>query len=182
IVGYTAPQGSRTGIGALITGYYQDGKLVYSGKVGSGFNEKTLKDLEAKLKKIDRKTSPLESPPKLVGAHWVKPELIAQIKFSQWTASGRMRHPVFVALRNDKPAKKVVAEKPVDADVVAGKVEFEIPISNPDKIYFPKEKITKGDVVAYYDRMAPYILPFLIDRPESLRRNPSGITDEGFFQ
>ncbi len=180
IAGYTAPQGSRTGIGALITGYYKDDKLIYSGKVGSGFTENVLKDLEKKLKKLTRKTSPFATSPKLAGVSWVKPELLAQVKFSQWTTSGRMRHPVFMGLRQDKPAKKVVMEKPVDVNLVTD--ASDVPISNPDKIYFPKEKISKGDVVDYYNRMSGLILPFMQDRPQSLRRNPNGITDNGFFQ
>lgn len=180
IAGYTAPQGSRTGIGALITGYYKDGELHYSGKVGSGFTESVLKDLEKKLKKLVRKTSPFAQPPKLAGVSWVKPEWLAQVKFSQWTASGRMRHPVFMGLRQDKPAQKVARETPVDAKLV---IEADdVPISHPDKIYFPKEKITKGDVIAYYNQMSGLILPFMQDRPQSLRRTPNGISDNGFFQ
>lgn len=182
IGGYTEPQGSRSGIGALITGYYKNGKLIYSGKVGSGFTETSLKDLEKRLKKLERKSSPFEKTPKLAGAHWVKPELLAQIKFSQWTETGSMRHPVFVALREDKPAKKVVAEKPtVKTDEIDESID-DVKLTNLDKTYFPKEKITKGDVIRYYDSMAGYILPFMIDRPQSLRRNPDGIRSEGFFQ
>lgn len=183
IGGYTEPRGSRPGIGALITGYYKNGKLVYSGKVGSGFTESILKDLEKKLTKLERKTSPFDKTPKLAGAHWVEPELLAQIKFSQWTETASMRHPVFVGLRDDKPAKKVVAEKPtVETDNIKKESVQEVNFTNLNKIYFPKEKITKGDVINYYDSIAEYILPFMIDRPQSLRRNPDGIKSEGFFQ
>lgn len=190
IGGYTSPQGSRTGIGAIICGYYQDGKLIYAGKVGSGFDEATLKTLEKKLKKLDRKTSPFKTEPKLKESHWVTPSLVAQIKFMEWTAEGSMRHPVFVGLKIDKDAKNVVLEnnyfKPEfinekssnSSALKSDKVAF----TNLDKLFWPKLQLTKGDVVSYYARIAKLILPFMIDRPQSLRRNPDGIKTDGFFQ
>ena len=186
IGGYTSPQGSRTGIGAIICGYYQDGKLIYGGKVGSGFDEATLIDLEKKLKRLDRKTSAFEKEPKLKDSHWVTPSLVAQIKFMEWTQDGSMRHPVFLGLKIDKDAKKVILENKKakqevsknTLNVKSDKVSF----TNLDKLFWPKLKLTKGDVVRYYDRMADLILPFMINRPQSLRRNPDGIKNDGFFQ
>lgn len=198
IGGFTNPQGSRKGIGALLCGYYKDGELHYSGKVGSGFTESILNDLRARLDKLERKTNPFVENPKLSGIHWVEPKLLAQIKFSEWTETNSMRHPVYLGLREDKPAKKVTKEKPTvkteemdeaektpksttkskTANAKSSKVEF----SNLDKIFWPQEKITKGDVINYYDSMADYILPFLKDRPQSMRRTPDGIKTPGFFQ
>ncbi len=190
IGGYTSPQGSRTGIGAIICGYYKDNKLMYAGKVGTGFDEETLLDLEKKLKRLERKTSPFEKEPKLKDSHWVTPSLVAQIKFMEWTADGSMRHPVFLGLKTDKDAKKVLLE-----NISANKENVtlnsksndilendKVAFTNLDKLFWPKLKLTKGDVVQYYNRVADFILPFLVDRPESLRRNPDGIKNDGFFQ
>lgn len=198
IGGYTDPQGSRLGFGALLLGYYEDDKFIYSGKVGTGFNDDLLKDILAKLKKLERKTSPFATVPGEKNAHWVKPQLVAQIKYSEWTETGSLRHPVFIALRDDKDPKAVTREiagiskskteekkqtkvKANDSEK-AGFDTKKVEVTNPDKIFWPKEKITKGDVINYYDEMADYVLPYVIDRPQSLRRTPDGITKEGFFQ
>ncbi|HYD90162.1 MAG TPA: non-homologous end-joining DNA ligase, partial [Flavobacterium sp.] len=118
IGGYTEPKGSRSGFGSLLLGYYEDGKFVYSGKVGTGFNEKSLKDMYEKLKKLETKTSPFATKPKERNAHWIKPELVAQIKYSEWTETNSLRHPVFIALRNDKKPKDVTRELPIETDEV----------------------------------------------------------------
>jgi len=205
IGGFTEPSGSRVGIGALLCGYYDGKELKYSGKVGSGYTETILKDLRKKLDQLERKTCPFTATPKEKNVHWVKPELVAQIKFSEFTATGSMRHPVYLGLRSDKKSGDVILEKPkVAAEKISeskasvkkstkkspvkkenaqtkidgGRVEF----SNLDKIFWPEEKITKGDVLAYYDSVAEYILPYLKDRPESLRRTPDGLKSDGFFQ
>jgi bifunctional non-homologous end joining protein LigD len=113
IVGHTDPEGSRTGFGALLLGLYDDeGRLQFSGQVGTGFNEETLSDLTFRLKRIERSSSPLYSTPRDVGrgAHWVEPELVAEVEFTEWTGDGRLRHPSFKGLRFDKPAKDVKRE------------------------------------------------------------------------
>jgi bifunctional non-homologous end joining protein LigD len=195
IGGYTDPQGSRLGFGALLLGYYEGNTLIYSGKVGTGFNDDLLKDLLIRLKKLERKTPPFNIIPNEKNVHWIKPELVAQIKYSEWTETGSLRHPVFIALRDDKEPKEVKKEtsaistskkqtkmKAKNSEKANGFDMKKVEITNPDKIFWPKEHITKGDVINYYKEMAKYVLPYVIDRPQSLRRTPDGITKEGFFQ
>ncbi len=113
IGGYTDPEGSRSGVGALLTGVYEDGRLVYVGKVGTGFTARMLHDLKKRLAPLEQSTSPFSE--RLTGLgrpHWVRPELVAEVAFSEWTADGRMRHPSFQGLREDKPATQVVRERP----------------------------------------------------------------------
>jgi len=113
IGGYTAPQGSRTDFGALLVGYYEDGRLRYAGKVGTGFDQATLRDLGARLRKLEREDSPfVDVHPIPRGTHWVEPELVGQIAFTEWTRDGRLRHPRFLGLRTDKAAADVVRERP----------------------------------------------------------------------
>lgn len=207
IGGYTEPKGSRTGFGSLLLGYYDGDTLVYSGKVGTGFNEDLLKDLYHILKKLERKTSPFDVKPKEPKVHWIEPKLVAQIKYSEWTETGSLRHPVFIALRTDKKPIDVTREKPVATEKVvpeekakketttskSKKVEKvkkstkgfdsdKVEITNPDKVFWPEQGYTKGDVIAYYDEMAEYVLKYTQERPQSLRRTPDGIKSEGFFQ
>jgi bifunctional non-homologous end joining protein LigD len=113
IGGFTAPKGSRTDFGALLVGYNEDGALRYAGKVGTGFDRETLRELGATLRGLERDESPF-SPFKPIppGTRWVRPELVAQIGFAEWTRDGRLRHPRFLGLRDDKPARDVVREVP----------------------------------------------------------------------
>jgi bifunctional non-homologous end joining protein LigD len=111
IAGYTDPEGARSHFGALLLGYYEDGALRYAGKVGTGFTEKTLADLYARMSRLERPESPFEGkPPVRKGAHWLKPQLVAQIGFWEWTTDGKLRHPRFLGLRTDKKAREVVRE------------------------------------------------------------------------
>jgi DNA ligase D-like protein (predicted ligase) len=113
IAGFTDPQGSRRGFGALLIGYYEDGRLVYAGKVGTGFDDDLLDWLSAKLAQLRRDDPPFDEgvlPRK--GVHWVHPKLVGQIGFAEWTRDGRLRHPRFIGLREDKPAQQVVRERP----------------------------------------------------------------------
>jgi DNA ligase D-like protein (predicted ligase) len=113
IGGFTAPQGSRTELGALLLGIYDDGKLRYAGKVGTGFDHATLEELGARLRKLEREDPPFENVhPIPRGTKWVEPELVGQIGFTEWTRDGRLRHPRYLGLRNDKPAREVVRERP----------------------------------------------------------------------
>ena len=113
IGGYTAPQGSRTDFGALLVGYFEDGELSYAGKVGTGFDQHTLSDLGKRLRELERDDPPFARVhPIPRGTHWVEPELVGQIAFTEWTRDGRLRHPRFLGLRTDKPARDVVRERP----------------------------------------------------------------------
>lgn len=110
--GFTEPAGSRVGFGALLVGYYQDGALRYAGKVGTGYDTRTLTDLRARLDDLRRDTSPFADPVAERRAHWVRPDLVVQIGFGEWTRAGRLRHPRFLGLRDDKRPGDVVRERP----------------------------------------------------------------------
>lgn len=199
IVGFTEPRRTRQYFGALVLGVYEKNKLVYIGHTGGGFNQKSLAQTYAKMKSLARKVSAFESVPKTnAPVHWLKPELVCEVEFQEWTDEGIMRQPIFVGLREDKSAKDVVRELPKPAatilasdfgqhldkekgtiTVIGGR---QLKLSNLDKVYWPKEKYTKGDVINYYRSIAPFILPYLKDRPESLNRHPHGIEGKNFFQ
>jgi bifunctional non-homologous end joining protein LigD len=109
--GFTDPQGARVGFGALLVGYYDDGKLQYAGKVGTGYNAPLLRSLTEQLMKLKRDDSPFDGmPPQRKGVHWVEPDMVVQIGFSEWTRDGRLRHPRFLGVRDDKKAREVVRE------------------------------------------------------------------------
>ena len=202
VVGFTEPAGARQYFGALVLATKTKKGLQYAGHTGTGFNDETLENVFGKLKKIISKTSPFKEKVKTnMPVTWVKPVYVAEIKFTEWTTDGKMRHPVFLQMRADKTIKDLVMatkknnfkkasqpKKIISADKaeLANKEELligktKVKITNRSKIYFPDDKITKGDVVDYYQKMAAYILPYLKDRPESLKRNPGGIMDAGFF-
>lgn len=114
IGGYTEPAGRRVGIGALLVGYYQDGGLVYAGKVGTGYTHATLVDLRQQLARIETDRSPFRrGQPAEQKVHWTRPELVAEVPFTEWTTDGKMRQPSFKGLRTDKPARQVVRERPL---------------------------------------------------------------------
>jgi bifunctional non-homologous end joining protein LigD len=193
IGGYTDPQGSRTGIGALLLGTYdQDGVLRYAGSVGSGFNEKTLRDLAGKLEALKTGESPF--PPKAVAGrkpHWVKPKLIAEVSFSEWTKSGSIRHPVFQGLRADKPAKRITREVAQHVEEVEpaaegaapqGKLPATLKVTHGERSVDPQSGATKLDLVRYYALVGELMMPHLKGRPLSLVRAPAGVGGELFFQ
>lgn len=208
IAGYTTPRNSRKYFGALVLGIYENKKLKYIGHTGTGFTEKLLKEIYNTLQPLVRKESPFENKiPMNTAVTWVEPKTVCAVKFTEITEEGMLRHPVFMGLRIDKIAKDVNHLEIVDDSTRAenksatktneksktkgeskknseGKVTIgghELILTNQSKLYFPKEKITKGDVVKYYQSISKYILPYLKDRPESLKRNPNGIDDKGFF-
>ncbi len=113
IGGWTEPKGTRQGLGALLVGYYEDGMLVFAGKVGTGFDAATLASLAERLGSLERRTNPFDrgSPPD-AGIHWVDPCIVCQVGFSEWTSAGRLRHPRYLGLRDDKSAREVVRERP----------------------------------------------------------------------
>ncbi len=110
IGGYTDPQGNRKGFGALLLGYYKNNKLQYAGQVGTGFNDELLDELRKQLDKLETNSSYFTEKISKKGVHWVKPKLVCEVGFTEWTSSGKLRHPRFLGLRRDKPAKKVVKE------------------------------------------------------------------------
>ncbi|HJT50926.1 MAG TPA: DNA ligase D, partial [Nitrosospira sp.] len=188
IGGYTDPQGSRTGIGSLLLGFYDENKkLRYAGNVGTGFSEKTLRNLKAKLDKILATHSPFVNPSGIdKKAHWVEPKLIAEVSFGEWTRGGHIRHSVFLGLRSDKKAEAIVREKPVHAVSAKSAATHSIPkslkVTNPDRVIDPSIGITKIQLIRYYGLVAPLMLEHLEGRPVSLVRAPDGVPGELFFQ
>lgn len=185
IGGYTEPRGSRKYLGSLVVGIYDHGELKYVGHSGGGIPDQQRKDLRDTLIRLERKTSPFAVEPKPnAPVHWVKPEIVCEMSFSEWTEEGYMRHPQFEGLRTDKEATAVHHEQskavPKTKSATSPGLPFEE--THPDKVFFPKHKYTKGDLFTYYRAVEPYILPYLKDRPLSLNRMPNGITGEGFFQ
>lgn len=183
IVGFTEPGGGRGHFGALLLASREGGVLTYAGKVGTGFSEATLKELHQRLKGLQRDESALTTP--LRGAEaravtWVEPKLVAEIGFTERTSDGRLRHPTFKGLRDDKPAKEVQREEP--APLVASKQDVAYRISNPDKVLYPELGITKQEVLEYYAAVAERILPHVGNRPLTLVRCPNGRDKACFFQ
>ncbi|MGH7308035.1 MAG: DNA ligase D [Candidatus Rokuibacteriota bacterium] len=187
IGGYTDPQGSRGCFGALHLGLYEGDRLVYVSKVGTGFDARTLKLVWDRLTPLRRPTSPFAAgTPTGRGHHWVEPKLVGEVRFTEWTDDGGLRHPAFLGLRDDKPAHDCRREAPVDVasrpSTAPDADERQVTISNPGKVFWPAEGLTKADLVAYYESIAPWLLPYLRDRPVVLTRYPDGITGKSFYQ
>jgi bifunctional non-homologous end joining protein LigD len=181
IVGFTPPGGSRVGLGALLLGVRDDaGELRYCGKVGTGFSHELLGRLRKQLGALEQATPAVKDPPRMKGAHWVKPKLVGEVSFTEWTNDGRIRHPTFVGLRTDKPASAIRVERPAapaERSEVAG-----VRLSHPDRVYFPDLGITKSELAQYYETMAERAVPAIANRPLSLVRCPDGIEKPCFFQ
>ena len=188
VVGFTSPEAGRTGFGALHLAARGAEGLQYAGRVGTGFDEQLLAQLHAWL------AGHGVSAPRCSGAalpngrkdHWVEPALVVEVRFKAWTRDGVVRQPVFVRLRDDKRLAEIDAV-PTPLSSTAGRPAPEsaprlIEISSPDKIYFPRDRITKGDLADYYRALAPAMLPLLRDRPVVLTRFPDGIDGKSFFQ
>jgi bifunctional non-homologous end joining protein LigD len=278
IAGYTEPRKSRKFFGALLLGLYRDGELVYIGHSGSGFNTKSLEQIYKKLQPLVIDECPFADCPKgNMPVTWVKPQLVCEIKFTEWTKDGIARHPIFMGLREDKKAKDVTFEKakimatkkeetekkaarakkaasskkaaPVAKKAASRKLqaaspqaeevkapkpskkkaetgsnkkpsaaeglpqalqetgnqkhspessiqldfslgndqiiivdEHELKLTNLNKLYWKKEKFSKGDMINYYLRIAPYMMPYMMNRPQSLNRHPNGIEGPNFYQ
>ena len=185
IGGYTKPKGSRNYFGALVLGVYNDkNQLEYIGHTGGGFSEEDLKQIYNRIKPLEQKSSPFIKKPKTnMPAVWLKPELLCEVEFSEWTGEGMMRHPVLKGLREDKKPENVGRELPdkkskpqtEKSDKKEDKNSRLLKLTNLDKVYWPEEGYTKGDLIEYYQKISSYILPYLKDRPESLLRHPNGI-------
>jgi len=210
VIGFTEPSGTRLGFGALILGYYDPaGRLRYAGRVGTGFDDRQLGDLRARLEAIGRRDPPGDIPKGVPtkGVHWTEPLLVAEVRYSGWTSDGILRHSSFEGLREDKsPAEVVYPPKGVDAAETAGKARppsrpatsqaSPIPIpardgsisfagvrlTNPDRVLYPDRGITKLALAQYYAAIEDWALPHLANRPLSLLRCPEGYDRECFYQ
>jgi bifunctional non-homologous end joining protein LigD len=242
IGGFTDPEGSRAGIGALLLGVYDGDRLDFAGKVGTGFTDKSARTLRQSLEAIQRKASPFAAKiPGTARAHWVEPERVAQVAFSEWTSDGKLRHPSFKGLREDKPARQVVRERPREVEDVApsepmapkqptaksarkpakkpakkaatkasasaksvprplrsaekppasvfrrspGGPETSVAgvrLTNPDRVLYPDQGLTKLDLARYYETIADWILPHVKGRPTTLVRCPEGLAEPCFYQ
>jgi bifunctional non-homologous end joining protein LigD len=279
IGGYTEPRNTREHIGALLLGYFDHGRFIYAGHTGGGFTRAGLREMHDRLARLARRTSPFEETPKTnERAHWVTPKVVVEVKFSEWTADGKLRQPIYLGTRDDKDARdvgrepesiakgtaaaktasrkgagrKVASGRPAagavrlraDSDVAAGgratarrkgagrktvakkgsarkgsprsgaksgrrsgggsvdaiieqldRIEREggagtvvfgrgrsLEVSSLGKVFFPNDGYTKGDIMRYYTRVSPYLLPAIADRPLVLKRFPNGITGPSFYQ
>ncbi|WP_151632476.1 DNA ligase D [Noviherbaspirillum aerium] len=199
IAGYTEPQGARKYFGALLLGVYDGGKLRYAGRVGTGFDREVLAATYKRLRSLEQDERPFDHMPpgvRRAETHWIRPTLIAEVSFAEWTDIGLVRQAVFHGLREDKAAREIRREEAASVQVhqhqpKAGKrsggagatARIEgVAISHPDRVIDAESGATKLDVALYYQRVAPYLLPFLHERPVYLLRCPEGIAGEHFFQ
>ncbi len=180
ILGWLPSSAKGRGFRSLLLGVNGPEGLVYAGKVGTGFGMEALQELRERFDGIAAKTPAAEVPrAEARGAHWVKPELVAEVAFSEFTADNVVRHASFLGLREDKQAKEVVAEKP--AKLAEGPVSA-VKISSRERVIFPGDDLTKGDLADYYLATAAITLPWLANRPISLVRCPQGRARQCFFQ
>src|SRR5213594_589217 len=193
VVGFTRPKGSRSGFGALDLGAYENGKLVYTGRAGSGFTAAQLKEVSAVLEQSVRAKPPFEGPaPPDKGHTWVEPTLVVEVRYKEWTDEGLLRQPVFVRFRDDKPVTEIAkrdagsemrdAEVPPESPSPISPLPREVKFSNLDKVFWPDEGYTKGDLIDYYRAVSSWMLSYLADRPLVLTRFPDGINGKSFFQ
>jgi bifunctional non-homologous end joining protein LigD len=240
--GWTGPRRGRMYFGALLLGVYDKGRLKYAGSVGTGFSDAELKRVMALLERLHTGACPFDTPPQtLEVAHWVRPALVAEVRFTEWTDEQRLRHPVYLGLRDDVEPRKVTREVPGSTvpgstvqgspvvarrraaaspsraarkstpasrrrseldgpalDAVIARLDdlqargkdgpVELPggdivrVTNLSKVFWPELKITKGDLLRYYVRVSPYLLPAVADRPLVMKRFPNGIHGKAFYQ
>jgi len=189
ICGYTDSEGAL--FGSLILGVIKDTELKYIGNCGTGFSNKTQQELLGKMKKLETSATPFNEKPNLKGrkANWIKPELVCEVTFSEWTSAGRMRHPVYKGLREDKSTKEINTELPQESrktkTTSSNSLEVngkDVKLTNLDKVYWPDYGLRKYDLIDYYIKISDYILPYLKDRPQNLHRHPNGIDNKGFYQ
>jgi bifunctional non-homologous end joining protein LigD len=181
IGGYTEPAGQRHGFGALLVGTRAaDGGLDYAGRVGTGFDQRALASLRDKLDALETAAPPFRVAPKIARAtrvHWVKPKLVAQVNFAEWTNEGLLRQASFQGLRDDKDPRTAQRERPTAGHRVGG-----IVVTHPERVLYNAPRITKLDVVRYYEAVGEALLPEVKGRPLSLVRCPQGVNAACFFQ
>jgi len=189
ICGYTDSEGAL--FSSLILGVIKDTELKYIGNCGTGFSNKTQQELLSKMKELESSVNPFNKKPNLKGrkANWIKPELVCEVTFSEWTSAGRMRHPVYKGLREDKSTKEINTELPQESrktkTTSSNSLEVngkDVKLTNLDKVYWPDYGLRKYDLIDYYIKISDYILPYLKDRPQNLHRHPNGIDNKGFYQ
>ena len=204
IVGFTEPKGGRGGFGALQLADLIDGRFVYAGRVGTGFNDKQLAEYRAMLEPLKRNAPPCfgaagepgveplpsESIPETSTTTWVEPRFVCEVRYREWTPDGVLRHPAFLRLRDDKRPEDCdrqgwtvaplapTAPPPIRPSAAPRAVAF----SNLGKLFWPEDKYTKGDLIDYYRDIAPWLLPYLKNRPVVLTRFPDGIHGKSFYQ
>jgi bifunctional non-homologous end joining protein LigD len=181
VAGFTDPRSSRQGFGALLLGVHGDAGLSYAGRVGSGFRAPLLLDLRRRLDALEQPDAPFAAPlPRAErrGVHWVSPSLVAEVSFSSWTRDGRLRHPSFLGLREDKPASGVVRDRPAAPPESAPSLR----LTHPERVLYPREGLTKADLARFYQEIAAWILPQVRSRLLSLVRCPEGQSGTCFYQ
>jgi bifunctional non-homologous end joining protein LigD len=192
IVGYTEPSGSRAGLGALLLGAHErpGEPLRYVGRVGTGFTSESLTELESRLSPLERRTPPVSNPPRGAaarGVHWVEPRVVAEVAFTEWTEGGVLRHPSFRGIREDKAPGDVAVERAEEV-AATGRVapskgaSAGVRLTNPDRVLFPEQGITKRQLADYWERVASVALPQLAQRPLTLVRCPEGHERQCFYQ
>jgi bifunctional non-homologous end joining protein LigD len=236
IGGWTEPKGTRSGFGALMVGSFDDGQggkrratrdgdatLCYAGNVGTGFSDATITDVMARLRPLARQTSPFVDVPRARGQHWVEPRLLCEVRFGEWTPEGRLRHPVFLGLRDDvgvdavdarpsteqrrrsaglavvtspasgatadngpKPHTEIVEQlqslEDAGRDGTLTLPDGTLDVTNLRKVFWPGAGLTKGDLLRYYARVAPWLQPVIADRPLVMKRYPNGVLGKAFYQ
>ncbi len=197
VVGFSKPKGSRGGFGSLHVGAYKDGRLIYCGRAGSGFSGDQLSEISATLQSLVRETPPCDPPengalPKGTDHTWVEPRLVCDVRYKEFTKDGLLRQSVFVRFRDDKKPEDVMmpgagsteqgAEEARESPAPRSVLPREVKFSNLDKVFWPEEKYTKGDLIEYYRSMGPWLLPYLKNRPVVLTRYPDGINGKSFYQ
>jgi bifunctional non-homologous end joining protein LigD len=186
ICGWTKGKGRRERLfGSLVVGMRRGDELVWVGNVGTGFSEAEIEKLLAKLRPLERKTCPFTTEPTMPRVRkgdvvWVTPKLVCEVEFAEWTHDEHLRAPRYLGLRDDKEPEQVRRERPTTEVVTRGKRELRL--SSLDKVFFPKDGITKGDLLSYYRRVASVVVPHLRDRPFTMKRFPDGIDGKFFFQ
>lgn len=189
VVGFTDPKAGDRGFGALVVAARDGEELRLAGKVGSGFSQAFLDEFGARLRAIETTECPIQAP--VAGVRWVRPEFIATIRYREWDDEGSLRHPVFVGLRDDLSLDACVDPRDIKAPELEGAQSLGEPsvagrgavvVTNRDKLFWPEDGYSKGDLIDYYEAVSPWLLPYLADRPVVLTRYPDGIAGKSFFQ